>query len=182
MIGLKRTNVTIENYSLHWPEIYKVEEKLLLTFLKDYIICIEPVGSTSVPGLKSKPIIDIAIGVRDFVNIKKVKDLLISKGYEFRPFNGSEERYFFVKGPWIRRTHHLHIEIYGGPAWNDHIDFRNCLIESPSLCRGYEELKVRLARCYPDDRDAYTGEKADFIQLTLKEFRMKKQIISYNGG
>jgi GrpB-like predicted nucleotidyltransferase (UPF0157 family) len=174
MLGLNRKVVIIEGYNDKWPDIYKNEEKKLFSILKDMVASIEHVGSTSIPGLKSKPIIDIAIGLCNFDNISVVKRLLISNGYEYRANNGSSERYLFVKGLWVKRTHHLHVEKYGESAWNDHIDFRDCLRNDSTIFKEYEALKVKLAEMYSKDRESYTAQKADYIQMTLKVYRLKK--------
>lgn len=172
MLGLKRTSVLLEDHCTRWSALFNDEKKILTSLLSEYIVSIEPVGSTAVPGLKAKPVIDIAIGLISFETISDVLGVLVSNGYEHRPLNGSAGRYVFVRGPCERRTHHLHVEEYGGEAWNDHIDFRNCLRRYPALCKQYETLKIRLSEAYPDDRDSYTAQKADFIQQVLKNYRL----------
>lgn len=171
MLGLNRNHVSLNMQSDDWAKAFEEEKQELLRILKGEVVCIEHIGSTAIPGLKAKPILDIAIGVHDVHSISTLMALLTENGYEYRQDHGSVDRILFVKGPLKNRTHHLHIEDYGKKSWNDHLHFRDYLLKNPCKRHEYEVLKVNLARRYPFDRDKYTSEKAAFIQSALKEYR-----------
>ncbi len=153
MIGLARGTVKIVPYSFNWKEIYKEEEKLLYHLLGKTAIDIQHVGSTSIEGLDSKPIIDIAAGVKSLDNA------------------GIEGRVMFAKGREDLRTHYLHIEIINGELWKNHIYFRDYLRLNKEAVEEYSRLKKNLASKYTNDRGSYTNAKNEFINSVLKKVK-----------
>lgn len=95
--------------------------------------------------------------------------MMEENGYYYYP--GSEERLLFIKEKQMVRTHHIHIEEYGKQSWNNHIFFRNSLLENPNLQTEYIELKKSLAAKYQNDREQYTAQKAEFIQRVISLYR-----------
>ena len=169
MIGLARGTVKIVPYNHKWKEEYKKEEGLLYSIIGEYIIDIQHVGSTSIEGLASKPIIDIAIAVNSLNDVEKFRNLLENAGYHFRGSAGVEGRVMFAKGNEDLRTHYLHIEIFDGALWKNHICFRDYLRLSTESVEEYSRLKKELAAKYEDDRNEYTSAKNEFISSILKK-------------
>lgn len=171
MIGLARGTVKVVPYSFNWKEIYKEEEKLLYHLLGETAIDIQHVGSTSIEGLDSKPIIDIAVGVKSLDDVDKHRNLLEANGYQFRDNAGIEGRVMFAKGREDLRTHYLHIEIINGELWKNHICLRDYLRLNKKSVEEYSKLKKNLAAKYTNDRGSYTNAKNEFINSILKKVK-----------
>jgi len=171
MIGLRRGTVKLLPYDYRWVELYKQEEKLLLSLIGRYVIDIQHVGSTSIEGLESKPILDIAVGVKSLNDVENFRNLLENAGYQYRGSAGVEGRVMFAKGGEDSRTHYLHIDAYGGELWKNHIYFRDYLRLNKKSVEEYSRLKKDLASKFKEDRNSYTSAKDDFINSTLKKAR-----------
>lgn len=176
IIGLQRKKVVLLPYNPAWKKFYKKEEKLLHTAIGKYVMDIRHVGSTSIPGAKSKPIIDIAIGVRNLKLGEKCIKPLKKIGYEYRHSAGVKGRHFFAKGTEKNRTHYLHLEKINGKNWQDQILFRDYLRCHKQAVRGYNILKVRLAKKYKDDRDTYTSKKDKFIRNIIDKAKKAEPV------
>lgn len=174
-IGLLPNNVMLKEVN---TSIYKhefIREKIRLSIiLRHLYVKIEHVGSTSIPGIVAKPIIDIAIGVKNFEHFELIKRILTKHGYFFLNDCGEDGRYIFIRKKNEFITHHIHIEKYGELCWNNHVEFRKCLIESAELRNKYVNLKKSLAERYADDRKKYTNGKSEFIQEVLTDYRISK--------
>jgi GrpB-like predicted nucleotidyltransferase (UPF0157 family) len=136
------------------------------------ILGIHHVGSTSVPGLCAKPILDILISIPDFTEALSLVPRIEALGYEFRPNEGVADRHFFRR-PYggELRTHHLSLS---EPSSRDHtrvIVFRDALRNDPTLAEEYGRLKMRLAAIHPHDRPAYIEAKDVFIDRVLAASR-----------
>lgn len=173
-MGLNRKDVVLKEYTEEWNEMFLCEKDLLLKLIGNRVIEIQHVGSTSIKGLKAKPIIDIAIGVRNLEDTLEFVDELEHNGYEFRGDAGVKGRYFFAKGSADNRTHYLHVEEFEGEIWDNHILFRDYLINNPQKIEEYQTLKELLADKYPNDRIKYTDGKSNFIQNIIKLAKNKK--------
>jgi GrpB-like predicted nucleotidyltransferase (UPF0157 family) len=169
IIGLKRKKVKLIFYKQAWKKLYKKEEKLLLNVLGKDILDIRHVGSTSVPGVKSKPIIDIAIGISSLKIGKKFISPLKKLGYEYGGNAGVKGRLFFAKGNRRNRTHYLHVEKLNSRNWKNHIIFRNYLRRHKKAVREYNKLKETLAKEFKNDRDQYTAKKDYFIKKIINK-------------
>lgn len=137
-----------------------------MDILMGFYISIKHVGSTSVPGLLAKPIIDIAVGINNFENIDKII-LIMKKEYIYLEDHGETYRKIFIKKNGNLITHHIHIEEYGKQNWINHVVFRDRLLESEDLRNEYMNLKKSLLVKYKDDREKYTSGKAEFIQKVI---------------
>ena len=167
-----REEVAIVAYDPTWPESFRQERKHLLSCLpKDLIRRVEHFGSTAVPGLAAKPIVDVLVEVTDLEATKaQIVPVLESRGYEYfwRPTHGDDGlpfyAWFIKRNPRSGiRTHHIHmVEGHFTEHW-DRLLFRDYLIEHPRVAREYEALKVRLASESSRDRIAYTRGKTEFI-------------------
>jgi GrpB-like predicted nucleotidyltransferase (UPF0157 family) len=178
-----REDVAIVPYDPAWPESFRREKEHLLASLPtDLVRRIEHFGSTAVPGLAAKPVIDILVEVTDLEATRaRIAPVLEAQGYDYfwRPTSGDEGPPFyawFIKRGAGTRTHHVHmVEREFTQHW-DRLLFRDYLIEHPDIARDYEELKRSLSSRFPSDRVAYTEGKTEFI---VKVTEAAKQ---YYGG
>lgn len=165
--------VTIAPYDPAWPGLFHEEKEHLLACLpNDLIRRVEHFGSTAVPGLAAKPIVDMLVEVSDLQATRdRIAPVLESQGYDYfwRPTHGDDVPPFYA---WFikrtprtgARTHHIHmVERQFTEHW-DRLLFRDYLVEHAEVARGYEALKLRLASASPRDRVAYTRGKTDFIE------------------
>lgn len=162
--------VAIVPYNPEWPQMFEREKQHLQTCLPAALIGrIEHFGSTAVPNLAAKPIIDILVEVADLEETKKqIVPILEAQGYNYfwRPSFGDDTPPFyawFIKRDSRRnRTHHIHMVESHFAHW-DRLLFRDYIIAHPEVAAAYQDLKLRLARDYPNDRVAYTNGKTEFI-------------------
>ena len=164
-----REEVSIVPYNPEWPSLFEDESRFLWSKLpKSLVIRIEHFGSTAIPGLAAKPIIDILVEVGSLEETKRqIVPLLESEGYDYfwRPelFDGPPVYAWFIKrNSEGKRTHHIHMVEADSKLW-DRLYFRDYLREFPNEAKRYEELKHFLYEKYPNDRVAYTKGKTDFI-------------------
>ena len=156
----------------NWPHAFESERDHLLDCLRgEAIDVIEHIGSTAIPGLPAKPIIDIEIVVPNLEQARaRFPDRLASLDYVFWADNPNRERLFFVKGmpPYgTGRTHHVHVS-EGGDSLKRHLTFRDFLRANADAREAYATLKQRLADQHRSDREAYTDAKASFINEVLE--------------
>lgn len=172
--AMHNATVVIGDYDPQWPVSYKEENDRIQAVIGHQIVAIEHVGSTAVPGLGAKPIIDIMVAVRRLTDADECVEPLTSIGYEYVPEYENEipERRYFHKGPQGARTHHLHMVELGSDFWDRHLLFRNFLRKHPEVARQYYQLKQELATTYASDRRAYTEAKASFIESVVAKARV----------
>jgi GrpB-like predicted nucleotidyltransferase (UPF0157 family) len=171
-LGLKRGTVVLKKHHHEWAEAFEKEKAHLHELLRDIALDIQHTGSTSIPGLSAKPIIDILMAVRSLSDISKIQTTLEKAGYEYRENGSNDIQKLFVKGSEERRTHYLHITELGSTEWKNSLAFRDYLRSSPEETRRYEGLKLKLAAQYPDNRGMYTkGKKAFFEEIFEKALR-----------
>ena len=156
----------------NWPRAFALERDRLLEVLgTETIEAIEHIGSTAIPGLPAKPIIDIEIVVPDLEEARaRFPDRLTSLDYVFWAENPNRERLFFVKGMpphGTGRTHHVHVS-EGGESLKRHLTFRDFLRANADAREAYATLKQQLADQHRSDREAYTDAKASFINEVLE--------------
>jgi GrpB-like predicted nucleotidyltransferase (UPF0157 family) len=156
-------------YDPDWPARFEQERAALAAAIGDWAVGgIHHVGSTSVPGLQSKPIIDILVGVRDLEDSRACFERLAGLGYLYAPYRSGEMHWFCKPDP-SRRTHHLHLVPSDSPRFRDELAFRDHLREHRDVAREYGALKRGLAQRYEHDREAYTDAKSEFILTTLHQ-------------
>ncbi len=168
----RNDNIELTPYNSDWPALAEKEIKILAALLpQKHIVDIQHVGSTAIPGMIAKPIIDIQIAVDSLEIIKPIAiEILQSLDYQYWQDNPDPERLFFVKGmPPLgeKRTHHVHIVEPTSKHWTGKILFRDYLRAHPAVARDYEQLKINLANKYQHDREAYTEGKSLFLQGIL---------------
>lgn len=127
------------------------------------------IGSTAIPGMDAKPIIDILVGLSSRSDLIAFYDRLLNAGYEPKEPAGSadDQRFLVRRGSGGDRKAHVHLALKGGRQWRDLIAFRNALRSDPLLARNYLALKRRLARKFPFDVDMYTSEKGEFVSALV---------------
>lgn len=154
---------------LSWPARFEFERVLLAEAIGAWIEGgIHHVGSTAVPGLDAKPIIDILVGVHDLETTRGCFQPLGDLGYLYAPYLADEMHWFCKPDPG-RRTHHLHLVPFGSRRYRDELAFRDRLRADPRLAADYTALKRRLAERHRDDREAYTEGKSRFIRQALTD-------------
>ena len=172
MLGLKKGVVELFPHNELWHELFAGEKGRLQNSIGEMILAIEHIGSTSICGISAKPILDIAVGIEKYSDGEKCIKLLKDLGYEYRGEHGISGRHYFVKGE--PRTHHLHMVALNSDFWRSHLLFRDYLRRNPAAAGEYDKLKKELSEKYQNDRDAYLGGKADFIEKILKIARLQE--------
>ena len=186
--------IDIDKYNPNWIIEYKIIRNQLLSILNSFNPIIEHIGSTSIPSLSAKPIIDIAVGIINITELNKTVNLMIDNKYLYyeiynkqtpqrRFFIGLKDKKDYVKFQSIYsyndniphnklqnyKLSHIHIWQYNSYDWIRHIAFRNYLIEHPNDMLQYEKLKKNLSEKEWLDGDEYNDAKNDFIKnLELK--------------
>ena len=162
-------SIVIADYDPRWPAMFEEERARILEAVGEWIVDIQHVGSTSVPGLAAKPIVDIMPGIRSLADTPQIIEPLARIAYEYVAEYEDQlpERRYFRKPPgperqW-RRDFHLHMVETTSPFWRRHLAFRDYLRSHPEACDEYAALKRRLAAVYTADREGYTEAKTEFI-------------------
>jgi len=158
--------VVIVDYDYQWPTAFEQEKALLAQALDHDFVEIHHIGSTSVPGLAAKPIIDILVVVPRFAPLEEYRRRLEPLGYHHKfHLNEPVRLFFYNKGP--QRTYHLHIVEYGTWEHRRHLLFRDYLRTHPDIAQEYERLKRRLASKFADNRPVYTASKRGFVRAVI---------------
>jgi len=164
--------VVISDYSPQWPVLYEEEKVKILEVIGQRVVEIQHIGSTAVPGLGAKPIIDIMVGVRQLADAEGCIKPLQSIGYEYVPEHEASipERRYFRKGP-VNAHRHLHMVEVSGDFWERHLLFRDFLRTHPEVADEYLALKKGLAVKYGTERERYTDAKTSFIEQVVERAR-----------
>jgi GrpB-like predicted nucleotidyltransferase (UPF0157 family) len=163
--------VRMAAYDSRWAAQFVAERNRLLDLLPGRFGAIEHIGSTAVPRLAAKPIIDILAGVRTISEADSLLEPLCAHGYETSAeFNATlPDRRWLMRHAFGRRTHHLHLVVFGSVQWVRRLQFRDVLRTDFAIAARYEHLKQELAEQYRHDREAYTHAKATFINEVLSD-------------
>ena len=161
--------VELVAYDPRWPATFRAEAELLVTTLCDPSFTIEHIGSSAVPGLGGKPVVDLMLGGPSMAAIDARRPTLETLGYEYRARESAAipSRRFFVKCVNDRRAFHLHAVQVGSAFWLEHLAFRDRLRSDPRTAAAYHGVKTDLAQRFRHDREAYTSGKAAFISKVL---------------
>jgi GrpB-like predicted nucleotidyltransferase (UPF0157 family) len=165
-VGLPDDVVRLRPYTPVWRWLFHVERIRLWCRLKSHILDIQHVGSTAIPGMIAKPIIDILVVVEDFERAAGCIPAIEQLGYEYRGENEQLRQHHFVEGH--PTTHSLYVVERQSEDLAAKTCFRDCLIQDAEVARAYADLKRRLARRFSADRQAYQGAKGAFIQQVLQ--------------
>lgn len=165
LLGLDDGRVFLVGHDPAWASLYACEERLIRSAMQRLLVDVQHFGSTSIPGIRAKPILDLMVGVRCLSIVDRYRSLLGGIGYEYQADRQVPGGAFFAKG--TPRTHHLHVVEWNGWKWRQNPAFRDRLRNAPCLARSYEAEKMALASRYPGDRVSYTSAKADFIRRSI---------------
>jgi GrpB-like predicted nucleotidyltransferase (UPF0157 family) len=164
----KSAPVIVVPYDSSWPDKFEREKQVLSHALAPWLACpIEHVGSTAIPGLAAKPIIDIMVAVENLDASRPAIQAAEASGYIYWPYKADIMRRF-CKPSDAHRTHHLHLVPFGSGLWQARLGFRDALRADARLAQEYAQLKFSLASKYRDDREAYTQSKSGFVHRVLK--------------
>lgn len=162
-------SVHLEPYNDGWPDMYRAETDQVTAAIGSDLVAIENVGSTAVPGMPAKPIIDILAAVATWDRFEDIVFRLGEIGYLYTPESEADDpgRRVFRKGPRdmsLMRTHHLHVTDPDSPYWRRIVAFRDQLREDAADAAEYAALKRSLARDFSADSRGYTRAKAQFVK------------------
>lgn len=168
---MSQTPITIAEWTPEWVDEFENEEKQIRDTVGHHISAVEHIGSTAVPDLGAKPIIDIMVGVETLAEAEQCIRPLENLGYEYCPEFEEEmpNRRYFRKTASGRHTHHLHMVEQHGDFWHRHLLFRDYLREHDAVVRQYDELKRELAENHPQDIATYTDAKTEFIEGVVED-------------
>jgi GrpB-like predicted nucleotidyltransferase (UPF0157 family) len=166
-LGLESGIVRVVPYDPRWADEFAAAARDLYDALGSSILAVSHVGSTAVPGLCAKPILDLLVSVQHFDESLALVPRLETLGYEFRPDEEIPDRHYFRRRRGTAGTHHLSL---AEPTSRYHIvtlAFRDALRADPAEDRRYGELKLDLARRFPRDRENYIAGKSAFVARVL---------------
>lgn len=155
--------IKVVPYNSDWEKEYVKESVKIQGILGDEMIEIHHIGSTAIPGIYAKPVIDILIEVKDIKNVDIYNGEMNKLGYISKGEFGIEGRRFFLKGLY-NRTHHLHIFEIRNPEIRKHLNFRDYMISHPKIAKQYEKLKKDLSIKFRHDNEGYCNGKDEFIK------------------
>jgi GrpB-like predicted nucleotidyltransferase (UPF0157 family) len=157
--------VIVVSHQPQWSVEFEQEATAVATALGKNVLAIHHIGSTAIPGIYAKPIIDLLVAVQDLLAVDQQNAAIESLGYEVMGEFGIIDRRFFRKdNPAGIRTHHVHVFASNSPQILRHLAFRDYLIAHPTSAQLYSDLKRALAKQYPQDIQGYMDGKDGFIQ------------------
>jgi GrpB-like predicted nucleotidyltransferase (UPF0157 family) len=166
--------VEIVEYDSAWPVLFEEERHVLARTLAPWLAGpIEHIGSTAIPGLAAKPVVDIMAAVSTLEESRDAIQAATRLGYCYFPYRPESEHWFCKPSP-LFRTHHLHLVPAGSRQWLEAIAFRDYLRTHPGIAAEYETLKRRFAQEFQFDREAYTEAKRPFIDRIINLARERQ--------
>lgn len=159
--------IAVVPYDEKWPEMFNAESFLIKTLLGDVATNIHHIGSTSVPGLSAKPVIDILLEVHDINELDKYIPAMVNAGYIARGENGISGRRYFIKGD-DQRSHQVHAFSVGDIQILRHLAFRDYLRKNRNIAMAYAEIKRAAVLLYKNDAYRYSAFKTNFIEHHLQ--------------
>jgi GrpB-like predicted nucleotidyltransferase (UPF0157 family) len=163
--GLPPGMVFLTEPSPLWPALFTREADRLAAALGSRVLAIEHYGSTSIPGIRAKPVIDLLVGLASLDDALDCIPQMEALGYDFAAHAGVPDHHVFGLG--AARTHLAHFVEFEGSAWHECLRFRDRLRADPALAGAYEALKINLSECFPEARADYTAGKSAFVSEVL---------------
>jgi GrpB-like predicted nucleotidyltransferase (UPF0157 family) len=154
-------------YTHQWAATFRQEKDRLLSLLGNDALDIQHIGSTAIPEIVSKPIVDIMALLPTIQNASKYLDSLHTLGYFYSKERSSTERYFFTKGDPV--SVHLSLTDKSTPYWDRQLAFRDYLLAHREIAKEYEVLKRSLIEHYPSGKDKYSYGKSEFVAAVLRK-------------
>ena len=167
--------VVLTSHNPAWIEQYEAEAAQLTAVFQPILVAMHHIGSTAVPGIKAKPIIDIMIVVTEITAVDAFIQPMADLGYISKGENGIPGRHYFRKGSDEHHTHHVHVYAENHPEIDRHLDFRDYLRHHPAVATAYSQLKESLAQQYVADVSQYTESKTPFILEIENKVRLWRQ-------
>lgn len=167
MLGLPKGEVFLVPWTIEWGKDFKLESKRIQDSIGKYIVNVHHIGSTAVKNLSAKPILDIAIEIKDFEDGVKISLSLKNLGYSYKGTNILPDRHYFIKGE--PRTHQIHMYQRGNKYLIEQLQFRDYLIENREARIEYEQLKLNLVKAHKNDKHKYAEEKTAFVKSILEK-------------
>lgn len=165
-LGLESGTVRVVPYDPAWASLFVAEvARLRAALVPGLPLTLEHMGSTAVPGLAAKPILDLLGGYPPGAPVAPYVAALVGAGYLHRGEQGIPGREFFRRGE--PRAYHLHLVAAGGTVWREQLAFRDALRREPALRDAYAALKLELARQFPRDRESYIDGKGAFVRQVV---------------
>lgn len=180
-LSLMSEVVEVVPYREEWPSLFEEKGKRLRDALGELAIRIDHVGSTSIPGLAAKPVIDIQISVASFEPMEPLIERMRVAGYLYRFDNPDRSKRYFRELPGELRTH-VHVRRVG--SWPEQLTllFRDYLRAHPAACEEYAALKFRLAEEYRENRQQYVDAKSPFIWRVIQEAHVWSGAIGWEAA
>jgi GrpB-like predicted nucleotidyltransferase (UPF0157 family) len=161
--------VSVVPHDPTWKGKFEAEAAALRSVLTDEALAVHHIGSTSVPGLRAKPTVDVLVEARKIESLDDLEGPMVENGYEAWGEYGIPGRRFFTKDRGPERPCNVHIFEAGAHEVERHLAFRDYLREHPEVARAYGDLKADLAAKFPADKEAYMAGKDAFVKETEKE-------------
>ncbi|MFQ4144833.1 GrpB family protein [Chlorogloeopsis sp. ULAP02] len=162
--------VEVVPYNQNWQEVFATESKQIALAFSENVVAVHHIGSTAIPQIHAKPIIDILVEVKDITKVDEHNSAIEALGYEVMGEYGILGRRYFRKHNQAGiRTHHIHAFEVGSVQIERHLTFRDYMIAHPEDAQKYSDLKCELAKKYPDNIESYMDGKDGFItQMDIK--------------
>lgn len=165
--GLRRGQVRLVPSDPAWAAAYEREAARLQRGLSDQALAIAHIGSTAVPGLSAKPLLDIMVAIPSLADVTELEPRMTALGYVFHSRDTIPDRHFFIAGDGDLRRVNLSLVEPDSAYWRNHLAFRDALRTQPEVAANYARLKRELAAIFPEDRLAYTDAKGEFVARVL---------------
>ena len=173
----EKESIELVPYSSAWEETFKNEAGALKEILGKNFVDIHHIGSTAIPGIMAKPIIDILPVVKKIEDVDKLTSAFEKLGYTVKGEYGIPGRRFFTKSAGGKRCFNVHIFQEGHPDIERHLRFRDHMRTHPEDAEAYSDLKIELVAKAPDDMEKYCWGKEDFVKaIELKAFLWRKKV------
>ena len=168
---MSEIGIDLSPYSPMWPAVFDMEKRRLMEMFNDAVV-VEHIGSTAVPGLGAKPIIDVMLGTPDIRLVESRIEALAAEGWVYKPEfeRAMPDRRYFAKMDRPPGKFYMHAVPLGGAFWQRHIQFRDALRNHRHVADTYWKLKQTLAARFRDDRAGYIEGKSEFIRQVLAKF------------
>jgi GrpB-like predicted nucleotidyltransferase (UPF0157 family)/RimJ/RimL family protein N-acetyltransferase len=166
---MQKRVVELRAHDSTWANAFAGEAAKLTGVFGNNLIATHHIGSTAIPGIHAKPIIDMMPIVWNLEQVDSLNDVMAECGYIHKGENGIPGRRYFRKGSDLHHSHHVHVYQQSHPEIARHLLFRNYLCAYPEKAQAYNQLKANLAQKYKEDVAAYTSAKSEFIQAMIQE-------------
>ncbi|WP_071461547.1 GrpB family protein [Bacillus massilinigeriensis] len=169
MLGLPKGEVFLVPWTKEWEREFLLEQERIQKVVGQHILAVRHIGSTAVRQLSAKPIIDIAIEIKDFHDGEKDVIPLETLGYSYKGINVLPDRHYFNKGE--PRTHQIHMYQSGSKYLLEQLDFRDYLRNNDTARIEYEQLKQKLSTLNKNNKHKYADDKAQFVKSILEKIK-----------